>query len=282
MMRILDVWPEVILLLVLQLVFVLIFRTFPQVLVGSFLSKVDRRHNEKIERIRADYGTLKTSVDYLSAAQSKVQPRVVEAVEALWKAILVVKRDYSRAAFAASILTSQEANQEVNRWFQKPGETLGEKVLPKYRSLEDTTDSEAFRDSVSETSRLFVSDRLWLIFWSFRAAHGRLALLFYESFEEEKYKEWQSDRLMKTIFRNILPDKVVDEGIAKKIGGFQDLADHMEAEFLKEARRVLYGSEALSELLSDDRAVLLLEQQELDEKWISTRRQHRVGSQSNP
>ena len=81
MMRILDVWPEVILLLVLQLVFVLIFRTFPQVLVGSFLSKVDRRHNEKIERIRADYGTLKTSVDYLSAAQSKVQPRVVEAVE---------------------------------------------------------------------------------------------------------------------------------------------------------------------------------------------------------
>ena len=279
MMRILDLWPEVIFLLalLLQLVFVLMLRTFPQVLVGSFLRKVDHRHNEKIERIRADYGTLKTSVDYLSAAQSKVQPRIVEAVEALWKAVLVVKKDYSSAVFATSIMTSQE----INRCFQKPGEKLGDSILPKYRSLEDTMDSEAFRDSVSETSRLFVSDRLWLIFLSFRTAHGRLAYLFWRSFEEKKYHDWQSDRNMKVIFRNILPDKVVDEVIARKNGGFRDLADHVEAEFLKEARRVLYGSEALSELLSDNRAVLLLEQQELKEKGTPTAHHQRVGSRRN-
>ena len=253
-----DLWPEAILLLVLQFAFILIFRTFPQLLVGSILKKADHRHNEKMEQIRAEYGTLKTSVDYLSAAQSEVQPRVVEAVEALWKAALAVKKDYSDAVFITSLLTPQEINER----FQKPGTKPGDHIFQKYRSVEDTIDSESFRDSVSEASRLFVSDRLWLSFISFRAVHGRLAILFCKSFNEKQYHNWQSDRHMKMIFRNILPENVVDEGISKPMGGFRDLADHVEAEFLKEARRVLYGSEALSELLSDDRDVLLLVQQE--------------------
>ena len=145
-MKIGDLWPEVVqwLIVPLILVLVLVIPAFPQILVGVFLKKVDYRNNKKIERIKADYGTLKTTVDYLSAAQSKVQPRVVEAVEALWKAILVIKEDYSKAVTPTMLLTSQE----IDRCFRKPGEERGEDVLPKYRSLEDAIDCEAFRDSV--------------------------------------------------------------------------------------------------------------------------------------
>ena len=260
-MKIGDLWPEVAqwLVLVLLLILVVVIRAFPQVLVGGILRKVDYQNNKKIEGIRADYGTLKTTVDYLSAAQSEVQPRVVKAVEALWNAILVIKNDYLKAVGATTLMTSQE----IDRCFQRPGEEPGEDLLPKYQSVAETIDCEAFRDSVSETSRLYVSDRLWLVFVSFRMVHGRLAYLFHKSLEDGKYHDWQSDRHMKTIFRNVLSEKVVDEGFGNRFGGFRDLADRLEAEFLKEARYVLYGSQALSEQLSDHHAILRLEQKEV-------------------
>ncbi len=115
----------------------------------------------------------------------------------------------------------------------------------------------------SERERLFSGERLWLRYSTFCGAHGRMAMLTHFSFEKGTYIDWRTDDQMGKILRTILSEDVLEQAKKTRDGGFQEVIVHLKAEFLKEAFRVMSGSQHVADSLSDLQSTLLSEQQML-------------------
>ena len=122
---------------------------------------------------------------------------------------------------------------------------------------------ERFNQLTSERERLFSGERLWLRFSTFCQAHGRMAMLAQFSFEKGTYVDWRTDDHMNKILSAILPPDVLKRTTMMKAGGFRETTGHLKAEFLKEAIRVMSGSQHVADSLSDLQSTLLSEQQKL-------------------
>ena len=90
-----------------------------------------------------------------------------------------------------------------------------------------------------------------------------MAMLARFSFEKGTYVDWKTDDLMNTILSAILPANVLERAKRMRVGGFREVAGHLKAEFLKEAIRVMSGSQHVADSLSDLQSTLLSEQQRL-------------------
>ena len=237
--------------------------------VTRFVEKeIDRRSDAKLERIKGDiqgsYSTLKTSVDILMARNSAINPHVIEAVKALWATILNVKADFGGIITFDSVFLAEEMDEEFKKQ-DKSG-----RVLDFVRS----TDAEAKHFALAkkhlememDVHRLFCGDRLWLIFYVYRAIMGRFSLLITYSFEQSKYKDWRKDKPGQQLLEAVLPKADVAALFASQNAGLHNLFGRLEAEFLHEATRIMTGSKALAESLADTQALMQLENAKIGAK----------------
>ena len=69
-----PVWIILLTVVLLQIVWTLVIRTFPAVLGATFVKRIEHRYATNLAQVKAEldakYSTLKTSVDFLSASQS--------------------------------------------------------------------------------------------------------------------------------------------------------------------------------------------------------------------
>ena len=63
----------------LLIVWTLVIRVFPSVLGTAFEKRIAHGYDNKLEKIKAEYSTLKTSVDFLSTTQSELRAKVIES-----------------------------------------------------------------------------------------------------------------------------------------------------------------------------------------------------------
>ncbi len=256
-----DLLVLVVVVVVVNVAWTVLVRTFPAVLTATLTKAIEHQYATRLSRLKADldarYSTLKSSVDFLSASQSDLRTRAIASVESLWTAVLEIEREHSDLVFVDNILVSEEIRDLFASGRIK-------KHLANYSDTEVVAKKMArFMQLTSERERLFSGEPLWLRFSTLCRAHGRMAVLAQFSFEKGTYVDWRTDDLMNTILCAILPADVLERAKSMRVGGFREVTGHLKAEFLKEAIRVMSGSQHVADSLSDVQSTLLSERQRL-------------------
>ena len=242
--------------ILLLVIWTLVIRTFPVFLGEALVKRIQFGYDERLEETKAKHqerlATGTSSVDFLSSMQSDLRLKTIESAEILWKAILAVEREFSDLVFLLSFLYPHEFDSLFHKYDSGPLATV-----ENYRDIKYTTDKiEHISSSPVEETRLFVGDRLWYLFFVLRAFHGRLGYLFHKSFEKNEYFDWRNDDVILSQLRQVLDDSAIEDARQDPDGGVPIIVSHLESEFLREATRVMSGSQALADSLSDIQATL--------------------------
>ena len=248
-----DEW-WITLLVTIGIVFLwtLLIRVVPSILGTGISKHIEHQYDSKLEKTKAElqasYLTLKTSVDFLSATQPELRSRMIESVEKLWSAVLSLEKEYRDIVFLDSIFLPVEISDGLRT--KKNG--FVNDIVQRYQDDSSFTEKLKRTQSLSTgMERLFVGDRLWLIYDTIFRMYGRFGILIQDSTQKGEYVSWQDDSPFTSILEGILPNNITNNAKTKKLGGLRILIAYLQAEFLKEAARVMSGSQAFAEILSD-------------------------------
>lgn len=238
----------------------LVLSLFPGVLTKFVTTEVDRRSDAKLERLKADlqgaYSTLENSVDVIMATNSGMHPHIVAAVTALWARMISIRDRFGTAVGFDNIFTAEEAGDAFSG-------TSHPNLLGYVRAFEGEMHVNPmfteFNGNEMDRYRLFSGDRLWLIFHIFRAVHLRYGYLLSVSFERRVFVDWREDDGIRQLLGSVLGQSDVSEFVTMELGGLAAAVARLEAEFLHEATRVMSGSKAMADSLSDMHSILLLQ-----------------------
>ena len=271
----------IILYVAIQVAWTLLVRTFPDIIGGTWLKNIERRNaidvervkdeltkktQSDIERLRAEHANLKTAVDFMSASQGEVRLKMIESSDRLWNILLQLRQEFGLVVYIDTIFMAKEIVAAF-RGEKFPGIIENVEGFRQYNAaasrLSKTGANEAEKD------RLFVSAKLWSIFYIMRAFYGRTAVLVHFSFEKKEFQDWRQDKLLDSILTNALPAQVIQNAKALPAQGLQTLIAHMENEFLVEAARVMSGVHSFSESISQLNLALTVDKEKAGEERLS-------------
>ena len=249
------------------LAWTILIRTVPSIVSKAIEWRIEHRNNKHLEEIKAtlqaSYSTVGTSVDFLSAVQPELRSKMIASVEELWKSVLSFKDRYGEIVFLDSILLAEE----IERDLKSQGQNVVWQIMQKYGK--DSAFSELMecqRKQSEESERLFVGDRLWLIFSTISRIYGRYGYLIHKSARDGAYVDWRRDKNSRSILLSVLSEGIVNAIMEKRFGGLSTAIIYLEAEFLKEGSRVMSGSEGFSQALSDVQAAVKHETERIEQE----------------
>jgi uncharacterized membrane-anchored protein YhcB (DUF1043 family) len=245
---------------------------FVKLLPGAITKYVDkeieRRSDIKLEKVKGQiegsYATLKTSMEMLTASNTGLHPHIIDSVSALWKLIVQMKHDFGGMVTFDSLFLANEAAEA----FQDEGSH--QNLIAFVEKHRNEFDNLAANGAVLEPNldkyRLFCGDRLWLIFSIIRAVYLRSSLLIARSFQKHGFDDWRKDDGIRQLLSAVLPTAFIDDVRAREIGGLSIAISQLEAEFLHEATRVMSGSKAMADSLTNMQSVLQLQNAQIATK----------------
>lgn len=248
--------------LILIVIYTIVISILPTVIIMYLTKRAEHKFNSKLEQTKAElqasYSTLQASVGFISAGQSELRSKVLKNVEILWGAVNEMKEGFSPLILMHTVLTPDEIARYVvlkerNTFTAGAFEFADDQFLLK--KMNNVSGSK------TENCRIFVGDKLWLLFFTIRQIYGRLAALLQFSFREGRYRDWKEDEAVFSWLRTVLPSEDVDA--ARGVGGPERIIVLLEAEFLREARRVISGSTWFADSLSDLQSILQSETQRI-------------------
>ena len=242
---------------------------FPDLFGKWIISKVEHRHSAEIERLRADlqaqYDTVRNSVTAITALHGHMGPRTADAVEQVWTQVQKASAAFSPAVTAFTIFTPAELGSLSNGSDRRLMDLVGQ-----YH--DGNVISQAF-ESVDLTAvarcRLYTGDRLWLIASIALSFRARLA---YElnAVMHDVQSQPKSGHL-KRLLGQVLDNDTLDRSFAGDLWDIPGLLAAVDAAFLAEARRVLYGSQQFASSLNDYSASLLAAKAAVEGKRSETK-----------
>lgn len=212
-----------------------------------------------VERARreigANYDTLRTAVDFLAAGQAGIRDHTIDAVKAMWLEMIALRDAHGQLRTFETMFT----DEEIVGGFRGDGHDMVREWVAPYVSHADVQKQiMALSSSQIEVHRPFCGDRLWLIFYVHRAVHHRSAFLMNEAIGARTYRRLMQDSGIQQLLGDVIPQRELKAAIADTHRGFVNALARLEALFLQEATRVMTGSKAVSESLSDMHAAMLL------------------------
>lgn len=230
--------------------------------------EIERRSDIKLEKVKGQiegsYSTLKTSMEMLTASNTGLHPHIIVSVSELWNLIVQMKHDFSGMVTFDSLFLANEAAEA----FQD--EDKNQNLIAFVEKHRNKFDNLAANGAVLEPNldrhRLFCGDKLWLIFFIVRAVYMRSSLLIARSFQKHDLDDWRKDDGIRQLLSAVLPTGFIDDVRAREIGGLSAAISQLEAEFLHEATRVMSGSKAMADSLTDMQSVLQLQNAEIAAK----------------
>jgi|GEM_PF-1959672 len=264
--------PDTILLIAILVAPAIVGFVFMKLLPGAITKYVDkeieRRSDIKLEKVKGQiegsYSTLKTSMEMLTASNTGLHPHIIDSVSALWKLIVQMKHDFSGMVTFDSLFLANEAAEA----FQD--EDNHQNLIAFVEKHRNEFDNLAANGAVLEPNldrhRLYCGDRLWLIFFIVRAVYMRSSLLIARSFQKHDFDDWRKDDGIRQLLSAVLPTAFIDEVRAREIGGLSIAISQLEAEFLHEATRVMSGSKAMADSLTNMQSVLQLQNAQIAAK----------------
>jgi hypothetical protein len=177
-------------------------RYLPDLIASWFVKKLDHRNQMALEKLKASlshentleaerlkgeisatYSTLKSSVDFVAVSQHGLRIKMIDATEKLWHVIVKLINAFEDLHFIENILLPNELNERF-----KNDDWSSRLIHIKKYAREDEV-SKRFSEcgaEQTEVHRLFVSERLWLLFFVIRVFNGRIALLYERSFKQRQ------------------------------------------------------------------------------------------------
>ncbi len=98
----------------------------------------------------------------------------------------------------------------------------------------------------------------------------RSSLLIARSFQNHDLDDWRNDDGIRQLLEAVLQPKFIDDLQARKTGGLSNALSQLEAEFLHEATRVMSGSKAMADTLTNMQSVMQLQNAEIATKLKNT------------
>jgi hypothetical protein len=255
----------------LQIAWTLLVRTFPDFLGSALLKGIELRNSmeieqlkddltretqREIERLRADYATLKSSTDYLSANQTELRSRMIAATDRMWNSMLGIRKSFGDVMFIDTIALPKELEDAfANGSWPKLLAPLYD-----YRDERHVT-MKIMENNVDDLAkdRLFIGDRLWLIYYVFSGVHFRMGLLLHRSFATGKYNGWRDDDGIRQLLNAVLSEALVKPAFSRELSMMPNIIATLEAEFLKEGMRIMSGSKFFADSITDMQSTLRYE-----------------------
>ncbi len=252
-------WPPVI--------FVVLLKLFPDFASKAVLSVLEQRHRRSltqykdmldrdtatiVERtkgqIQADHSTLKATMDFMAASQSRLREHTIGAVQVLWSEVLTLRDVHANLATFETMFLDDEIAEAFS---ERDGAFILGWVAPYadedkivQRNVEMTT-------LEAEKHRPFCGDRLWLIFVVLRSVYFRSAILVSWAFKKGVYTRMLDDTGIQQLLSGVVAPADVAALRQDRARGFNQMLGRLEAMFLEEAARVMSGSEAFAASLID-------------------------------
>jgi hypothetical protein len=158
--------------------------------------------------------------------------KIEEAVEALWKTVLELKKEFSDVTLVDSNLPASELD-ECFRGKRDIG-VFG--TLQRYKKPPHVAQPlQRIIPADVEDHRLYVSDRLWEIYSTLLTLHGRTAMLIAMSFKDKRLNDWRADGSLNGTLRRSLDAGAIDAAKRMQVGGLNALIGELENKFQREA-----------------------------------------------
>jgi hypothetical protein len=196
-----------------------------------------------------------------------MHPHIIEAVSALWAAMIAMREKFGAMIDFDSILTLEEAQEAFSEG--KHGSIL-ELLRPFEGKLHTSQLIVEGNASKYDNHRLFCGDRIWLIFYIYRGMFMRNAFLISQSFKDCAFQNWRVDNGVEQLLGSVIAKDEVEKLREHPIGGLSLALTRLEGEFLHEATRVMSGSKAMADSLADMQAMMLLQNAKVAEQRSGT------------
>jgi hypothetical protein len=162
-------------------------------------------------------------------------PKIEQAVQALWNTVLGLKEEFSDVAKAEASLPAGELDQ----CFRGQRDNGIFQALHRYRKPPHV--AQALQRIIPhdvEDSRLYVSDRLFDIYSTLLTLHGRTAMLITMSFKDKRLYDWRTDGSLNGTLRKSLDAGPIEAAKRMPLGGIKALIAELESRFQREAAAV--------------------------------------------
>ena len=180
--------------------------------------------------------------------------------------MLAMREKYGSLILFDQIITVDEATTAFSSQDTEPSSKIL-KFVGNYRGdIENLGIVERFFTTELENHRLYCGDRLWLVFYVFRAVLARRAMLISSSFQKKEFRDWRHDSGIKQLLNSALPADFVNDVLSKDLNGLSTALARLEAEFLHEATKVMSGSKAIADSLADVQAIMQLQNAKVAER----------------
>lgn len=166
-------------------------------------------------------------------------PKIEEAVEALWETLLKLKKEFSEVTFVDSMLPASE----LDECFRGKRDISIYGTLQRYKQPPLVAQTlQSIIPANVEDYRLYVSDRLWAIYSTLLTLHGRTAMLITASFKDKRLNGWRDDGSLNGTLRKTLDAGLIDAAKRMQTGGLNALIGELENKFRREASTLDAGA----------------------------------------
>lgn len=220
-----------------------------KVVSAKIFSEFRKSEQKDIERYKSDLSNtrllLESNLNSLVSGQSEINKKRTEAIESLWKTLLVFKEKLSGPIFFYTILKPSEYNSqlEYSSVFSASISDINQNYL-----LEVAKETE----TVAQL-RPFIGEMLWYTFFSYRAFLFRIAGLIEMGKARSNIIDWREDDGVKQIIENTFPQetalKLLNNG--QQLYGLQIISQEFEQQILKEIYSMVSGEYSATQSLKN-------------------------------
>ncbi|BBH14163.1 hypothetical protein [Chromobacterium haemolyticum] len=203
-------------------------------------SELSMKNNGSIESLKhevaKEFSAISMAHKTLEGSIAISQQKKVESVEKLWSGIVALKNATPSAFTTVDILLEEEFDK-FNCTKIKDAQTFktGE-IFGKLISLTNT-------DGTAELTRLHVGEKLWFLFFAYRALYLRLSFEISEGIKKNSLSPWYKTTGMRKMLENFFKQEDLDKMDAMELSKFSYLTTILEGNFLDEARRIVSGQD---------------------------------------
>ncbi|KKK93442.1 hypothetical protein LCGC14_2692840 [marine sediment metagenome] len=224
--------------------------------------KWKEQQQKEIETLRSeltrDRIAMETAISSFSSGQIAVQEKKIQATEKLWKRVLKIRKVCQSVIFFYSI----HHPSEYNEVFVKPN------MKAMISNLDDSIiDQISFDTEDFESNRPFLGEKLWLLFFIYRAFLGRITLILVDGLKEEKIKDWREDHGVNSLLKYVLSNEQITAVTVDSPIAMHKAITLLEAMLLEEISLIVSGSKA-----SKDTFELAKKLGELTGKMVETKK----------
>jgi hypothetical protein len=208
----------------------------------------EHKHQRDLEAYKAeserDRSVLSAVIQSHSAGQAAATERRLVAVEALWSTVRLWRDESGVPLLFFGILVPSEYNDHTPQMRARL-DSLNEDNLHAFSAENDKL----------ELHRPFLGERLWLLFWVYRAFLGRLTYKLIKGYEAGDIRDWREDKPTVDLLRGTLSDAEMATVLESRLQAAQLVVDQLEHKMLTEMNRVVSGESRAEESFQHARKV---------------------------